>query len=266
MEANSRAKAAGLSNTLASINISLITIGLQEGNYYEAEKYLKEGQRYVNQTQDERLQIDYEHSAYELERAKKNYKKALQHLSSVYSKDSLNYNKQISQKIALIEIQHNLWKREQESIQLQKEKKFSQQLNWAFVAVIVLTIVSIITLVSLIRKKNKTNEQLSLLNNEISSKKEALDKINKHLEDIIEDRTKDLQIKNKKLSDYSSHLSHEIRGPVAASKGLLALKKDQLIDDDEFIAGVTNCVEDIDMKIHKINKDLHDPQKGSFQD
>src|SRR5690606_41921420 len=119
-------------------------------------------------------------------------------------------------------------------------------------------------LVRSIQRKAKTNKQLTVLNSEISQQKEELDWINQRLEQIIEERTKDLQHKNQKLSQYSWHLSHQIRGPIATMKGLMLLEKDKLIEWDEFIQEMDKCLEDIDYKILNINEMLHDPNVGGF--
>ena len=81
-------------------------------------------------------------------------------------------------------------------------------------------------LVTNVKRKTKTNSQLTSLNAEVLRQKDNLDRVNHHLEEIIDERTKDLQTKNKKLSDYSSYLSHQIRGPIATLKGLLNLEKE----------------------------------------
>ena len=81
--------------------------------------------------------------------------------------------------------------------------------------------------------------------------------MNRNLEQIIDERTKDLQIKNRKLSEYSSHLSHQIRGPIATMKGLMILEKESLIEEKEFITEISKCVNEIDDRIININDVLH---------
>ena len=78
-------------------------------------------------------------------------------------------------------------------------------------------------------------QKLTELNEEVSRQKDNLNRVNHHLEEIIDERTKDLQVKNKKLSEYSSYLSHQIRGPIATLKGLLNLEKEGLVDEHECI-------------------------------
>jgi hypothetical protein len=47
-------------------------------------------------------------------------------------------------------------------------------------------------------------------------------------------------------------------------KGLMLLEKDKLIDNDEFIREMSNCLEDIDDKILTINESLADPKQSGF--
>jgi light-regulated signal transduction histidine kinase (bacteriophytochrome) len=82
--------------------------------------------------------------------------------------------------------------------------------------------------------------------------------VNHHLEEIIDERTKDLQIKNKKFSDYSSYLSHQIRGPIATLRGLMNLEKEGLVDEKECIDMMDKCVSDIDQKIIEMSEMLND--------
>ena len=88
--------------------------------------------------------------------------------------------------------------------------------------------------------------------------------INQNLEEIIEVRTKDIKVKNKKLSEYSFHLSHQIRSPVATLKGLMHLDKDNLIEKDELIEQMGKCIYDLDDKIININENLNNPLKSGL--
>lgn len=264
VEANELAKANKLYNSIGSINLTLTTIYINKTQFDKAEFYRDEGIRNAELTMDGKLVQDYNYTSFQLENHRKNYRTALQYLFTVYRTDSLNYNNEVSKKIGLMEEQFKYREKEHQRKLLIERQKSSERLNWAIGAVLLLSIVVIVLLITFVRKQSKTNKQLSFLNEEISRKKESLDAINKHLEDIIEERTKDLQIKNRKLSEYSSHLSHEIRGPVAAMKGLILLENDNLIDKAEFAQEMTTCVNDIDKKIIEINQTLHNPDKESF--
>jgi len=100
----------------------------------------------------------------------------------------------------------------------------------------------ILLLVKIVRKSSNNNRELSRLNLEISKQKDNLDMINQNLEEIIEERTRDIKIKNKKLSEYSSHVSHQIRSPVATLKGLTLLEKDDLIEKAELAEQIIKCL------------------------
>jgi signal transduction histidine kinase len=135
---------------------------------------------------------------------------------------------------------------------------------WAVAVVAGLLLMLVGLLISNVKRKAKTNEQLTELNAEVSRQKDNLDRINHHLEEIIDERTKDLQIKNKKLSEYSSYLSHQIRGPIATLKGLMNLEKEGLVDQPECIKMMNKCVGEIDNKIIEMSDMLHDPVKTSL--
>jgi light-regulated signal transduction histidine kinase (bacteriophytochrome) len=122
----------------------------------------------------------------------------------------------------------------------------------------------ILLVVANVKRKAETNKSLTELNGEVSRQKDNLDRINHHLEEIIDERTKDLQIKNKKLSEYSSYLSHQIRGPIATLKGLMNLEKEGLVDKKECINMMDKCVSEIDDKIINMSDMLHDPDRAGF--
>jgi signal transduction histidine kinase len=119
-------------------------------------------------------------------------------------------------------------------------------------------------LIKNVRKSALSNKELTRLNKEVSKQKDDLDLANHNLEEIIEVRTKDLKNKNKKLSEYSSHLSHQIRSPVATLKGLLLLESDSLIEMEEFVEQIGKCINDLDDKIININENLNNPNKSSL--
>ena len=141
------------------------------------------------------------------------------------------------------------------------EKNNASQRFWLLAIVAGLLLVVIGLLMSNVRRKATTNSKLTELNDEVSRQKDNLDRINHHLEEIIDERTHDLQNKNKKLSEYSSYLSHQIRGPIATLKGLMNLEREGLVDQAECINMMDKCVSEIDEKIIEMSDMLHDPAK-----
>lgn len=257
--ANKKAKENELNNVVASINLTLTSLYTSQKKFDKAEQFLEEGKAYAELVKDPKMEQDYLYTSYELENSRGNYKKALFYLKEVYTQDSITFKNLESQKVTLFQEQAK--QREelaQNQLRLEQEKR-KTILFWASCIVLTLSCVVIILLVMNVKKKAKTNLQLQALNDEVSLQKENLDRINHNLEQIIAERTLDLQIKNKKLSAYSSHLSHQIRSPIATMKGLILLQQENLIEKEEFIKEMAKCVNEIDDKILNINKSLHDP-------
>jgi len=255
--ANHKAKENELNNTVASINLTLTAIFIGQREYNKAEEYLIEGQAYAQIVKDTKLEQDYLKTYYELEAKRENYKQALFYLKQVYKQDSVDFKELVSRKFGLFEEQQKFLEKEKETLVLLERQKTNRVIYWATVLVLGLACVVISLLIMNVKKKAKTNKKLQELNDEISIHTRNLDQANHTLEATIEERTKDLQVKNRKLSEYSSHLSHEIRSPIATMKGLLVLEREKLIEDKELIKEVEKCVNDIDDKIMNINKMLH---------
>jgi signal transduction histidine kinase len=181
-----------------------------------------------------------------------------------YKQDSLKYVSNVTDKISLLESQHNQLEKQKESELIIARQRYTQTLFLASSIVALLAFFVIFLLIKNMKKTQLTNNELTRLNQEISTQKDDLDRTNQNLEEIIEDRTKDLKIKNKKLSEYSSHLSHQIRSPVATLKGLMLLENDNLIDQGEFVEQMAKCINDLDDKIMNINENLNNPTKSSL--
>ncbi len=261
-EAITKAKQGDFNVIVAGTNITLSDVYIAQNRYEEAEKSIAEGMIYAEMIKDDRLVHDFLYISYTLENKRKNYKKALDFIRKVYVIDSVTYINNTSEKYKLQDA-----KNKQETLRYENEQKQKNRmlLLWAGGIVSTLLAMVVFLLIGNVRKKAQTNKKLTLLNKEIVQQKEDLDRINHNLEEIIDERTRDLKIKNKKLSEYSSHLSHQIRGPVATLKGLLNLEKEGLIERGEVIEQVEKCVNDIDDKILNINEMLHDPQKYGFR-
>ncbi|WP_407428776.1 tetratricopeptide repeat protein [Arcticibacter sp.] len=257
LESIQNAKQNELNSTVASINLTLTAIYINQGRFAKAEEALNEGKAYTELVKDAKLQQDYTFTSYQLEYKRKNYKQALEYLRQVYTQDSIQFNNIESQKIGLLQEQQRHMEREKQTLILIERQKTNRVMLWASVIVLILLAAVIMLLYLNNKKKAKTNKQLQTLNDEVSLQKENLDRINHNLEEIITERTLDLQIKNKKLSDYSAHLSHQIRSPIATMKGLMMLEEDHLIENEEFVKEIGKCINDIDDKIRNINANLH---------
>jgi signal transduction histidine kinase len=261
LEANKRAKELDLNEPVASIDLTLADLYIDQGKYNEAEKAITEGITFAIIVKSEKMQDDFKLTSYTLALKRKNYESALRYLQDIHKKDSAIYMKSNSTQInvKLEEVNQRAKTRENEQRQAYDRVKF-----WAVAIVAGLLSILVGLLISNVKRKTTTNAQLTSLNAEVSRQKDNLDRINHHLEEIIDERTQDLQTKNKKLSEYSSYLSHQIRGPIATLKGLLNLEKEGLVDQQECIRMMNKSVTDIDDKIIEMSEMLHDPGKASM--
>jgi tetratricopeptide (TPR) repeat protein len=259
-----KAKSLDLNQPVSQINLTLAEMYIAEEDFKKAEGCLTEGKAYTSLGQNEQMKHSYQLTSYKLELKRKNYEQALNYLQIIYKQDSIDYKSRNSAALSLYQANYRQdeLKREKEQIML-RQKYDRARLIGAVVLAIFLTLV-IVLLVSNVKRKAQTNKKLTELNAEISIQKDNLDRINHHLEEIIDERTKDLQLKNRKLSDYSSHLSHQIRGPIATLKGLMNLEREGLVSQEECIQMMIKCVSEIDDKIVDMSDMLHNPERAGF--
>lgn len=264
LQANKEAKNKDLNTSISNIDLTLSSIYIVKKMYNEAQKYLDEGIAFARITKDERLEANFTYNAYQLEFHRKNYERALFHLHTIYERDSTVQTTMLTSDLSLMQEQHEQQEKQRENELIIERQKNDRVKFWWAVSGSGLLLIVIALLVGNVKRKAKTNVRLTELNSEVSRQKDNLDRINHHLEEIIDERTRDLQIKNKKLSEYSSYLSHQIRGPIATLKGLMNLEKEGLVDQKECISMMDKCVSDIDEKIIDMSDILHDPKRTSF--
>jgi tetratricopeptide (TPR) repeat protein len=261
LEANAAAKHLDLNEPIASIDLTLASLYMNQQKFDEAEKIVKEGVAYTQLINDPKLEYDYKHTNYELAYNRKNYNEALFYLREIYRVDSATFKTNTSVQMKLIEATRKQEEQIKENERVAERQAYDRTKFWAVTIVAGLLLVVIGLLVGNVKRKAKTNSQLTLLNGEVSRQKDNLDRINHHLEEIIDERTKDLQIKNRKLSEHSSYLSHQIRGPIATLRGLINLEKEGLVDQHECISMMDKCVSEIDEKIIDMSDMLHNPSR-----
>ncbi|MDB5090369.1 MAG: hypothetical protein JWR09_4363 [Mucilaginibacter sp.] len=264
LEANREAKQLDLNITVASIDLTFADIYIAQNKFKEAEKSIREGLTCARIIKNSVIESDFILTSYQLELKRKNYKAAVYILKDIYHKDSVIYKENSKTQINVKLEQVKQQARQKENEFLLERQKYDLVKFWGVAIVAGLLMVLVGLLISNVKRKAKTNDQLTNLNAEVSRQKDNLDRINHHLEEIIDERTKDLQVKNKKLSEYSSYLSHQIRGPIATLKGLMNLEKEGLVDQAECIKMMNKCVSEIDNKIIEMSDMLHDPVKTSL--
>jgi tetratricopeptide (TPR) repeat protein len=264
LAANKAAKERDLNKPVASTNLTLASLYIAQKRFDDAEKIVREGQAYSKAVKDEKLESDYNYTIYQLEAKRKNYERALYYLQMIFRQDSTIYTSNESTQISMLQEQFKQQARQRENELIIQRQQNDRIKFWAVTIVAGLLLVVIALLISNVKRKTLTNTKLTELNEEVSRQKDNLDRVNHHLEEIIDERTKDLQIKNKKLSEYSSYLSHQIRGPIATLRGLMNLEKEGLVDEKECINMMDKCVSDIDQKIIEMSEMLNDTSKKVF--
>ncbi|WP_183562771.1 tetratricopeptide repeat protein [Mucilaginibacter sp. SP1R1] len=264
LQANNAAKHQDMNESIASINLTLASLYINQKRFDDAEKTVKEGVTYAQLFKDPKLDYDYKHTTYELEYNRKNYERALYYLREIYKVDSTTYRSNTSVQMNLIETKRKQEEQIKENERVAERQAYDRSRFWAVTTVAGLLLIVIGLLVGNVKRKAKTNAQLTMLNGEVSRQKDNLDRINHHLEEIIDERTKDLQIKNKKLSEHSSYLSHQIRGPIATLRGLINLEKEGLVEQQECIDMMDKCVSEIDEKIIEMSDMLHNPSQDTI--
>jgi tetratricopeptide (TPR) repeat protein len=258
IEANKKAKEKDLNEAVASIDLTLALVYTAKNKFIQAQRVLTEGMAYAKIINDQKLEHDIYYTNFQLEYKRKNWKGAIEYLRAVYRQDSLDTKDILNSQLMLDEVKHKQEEQQNLANLQEKENQYERVRFWGVTSVAGLLLVAIGLLVSNVKSKAKANLQLIELNAEVSRQKDNLDKVNHHLEEIIDERTKDLQVKNKKLSDYSSYLSHQIRGPIATLKGLLNLEREGLVDEKECINMMDRCVSEIDEKIIETSEMMHD--------
>lgn len=205
-------------------------------------------------------------------------------------KDSL-FNEQKNTDIARIESLYALSGVQKENELLQKEQEINQSklgqntiqienqnnILIALFVCLILTILAAIFWYLYTQRKHKTLYILQKLNTEISQQKEKIEKqalelektnkeigsINLSLENLVEKRTKKIQVQNKKLRDYAFANSHEVRAPLSNLLGLINISSHKNITKEE-IENINEkiCYSASELKkvITKVNKLLKEEQ------
>lgn len=257
-EAFAKAQAQNLNYTVAGIDLTLTNVYLNLNQFDKAEETLKSGFKYAKVMQNHDLENDYTYAFFQLEYKKKNYFEALNYLKKNYTQDSAYYRQSFSKRITLASDLFTQLENRRKNERTIAQQKYATTLFGASTIVAGLLLALAFLLFINVKRTKKSNKELTRLNAEVSLQKENLDRINHHLEDIIDERTRDLKVKNKTLSDYSLHLSHQVRGPIATLKGIVYLQENDLINQAECIKLIKTCVFNIDDQIISMSKMLNE--------
>jgi tetratricopeptide (TPR) repeat protein len=264
LDASKAAKKLDLNESIARIDLVLTDLYIVQNKFDDAEKTIAEGLTLSDIVKSKKTAFDLKYMSYLLDLKRKKYQPALAILTDLYKQDSTVAKQNTAAEITGVSERVKQEANLKENELLKQREAYDRIRFWSVLIMAALLLVLVGVLVNNVKRKKRTNSQLTSLNEEVSRQKDNLDRINHHLEEIIDERTKDLQVKNKKLSEYSSYLSHQIRGPIATLKGLMNLEKEGLVDQPECIRMMNKCVGEIDDKIIEMSDMLHDPGRSGF--
>lgn len=110
------------------------------------------------------------------------------------------------------------------------------------------------------KELEEKNERISMQAEELNAFNDSLNALNENLEKTVIQRTNELVVKNKKLSDYAFLNAHNLRAPVANIKGLMQLLDLDLTPEerDDYIQKLKQQVEDVDTVLYDINQRLRE--------
>jgi hypothetical protein len=107
--------------------------------------------------------------------------------------------------------------------------------------------------IELFEKSNEIETQ----NEELIQSQENLFQLNNHLEQIVQERTEEIEKKNERLIRYAYSNAHHLRGPVARVLGLIHLSKlENSLDYPFLFQKIEEQTKEIDEVVKSINKEL----------
>lgn len=111
-----------------------------------------------------------------------------------------------------------------------------------------------------LRNEELSNLKITLVNQntQIEEQKREVEKLNNDLNNLIEQRTMQIEARNKMLAEYAFVNAHVLRGPLSRVLGLLNLMQlEQSNYSTERVKEVQRAAKEMDLIIRKINDVLH---------
>jgi GAF domain len=130
---------------------------------------------------------------------------------------------------------------------------------------------SIKTLLTKIQLQNheltEQSKEIELMNRELILLNEELLTINETLEDMVRQRTLELEVQNKQLTEYAFINSHVLRAPLSRILGLSYLISDEVsVKDKHLVNALISSSRELDAIINKIAELLYDGNNLSRED
>jgi signal transduction histidine kinase len=191
-------------------------------------------------------------------------------------KDSL-FNLNTSRQLSELQTKYDSEQKERENQLLKKDVESKSLIIYSSIIIIVLLITFSIILYRFYRAKLKNNEILQELHQQLLEQKEELlsqsedlhrantevRDVNENLERTVGNRTRQLQIQNEKLKQYSFSNAHRVRGPLARILGLLEIIEMEGDDNKDLKSNIKHlhlAAKELDDIIRELNKILEEDQ------
>jgi len=259
-------KETGETRSLIQTYQQIAEVYLSKRDYTQSERYLKQSIALASAIKVPDLQVRNYLRYSHLDSLRGDFRQALIHLSKHNAlKDSV-YNILKAEQIARLQTIYETESRDLENQQLKNDKKMrDEQIKSQRITLIAISAGLLLTgvlTVILYRQRKKILFQ----KNAIEIQAEALLKLNTELQELnktlearIEERTQQLTLQNKRITEYTFINAHKLRSPVASILGLINLLEQKNIDDRESILKhLKTCGEQLDKVIHEVSRDLEE--------
>jgi signal transduction histidine kinase len=110
---------------------------------------------------------------------------------------------------------------------------------------------------TLLTKVRLNSQEIERQNEELKNQQAQLNELNKHLGDLVDQKTRNIKLQNEMLIRYSYTNAHKVRGPVARILGLIQVSKmDSNLDYTWFFNKVESETKTIDEIVKGIAREL----------
>ena len=112
---------------------------------------------------------------------------------------------------------------------------------------------------------NEQKEEILGQSEELKTLNSSLNDLNSNLETLVRERTEELTMKNRVLSQYAFDNAHKLRAPLARILGLAQLFNYQIEvkEESNVLKMIEESAEELDRIVININKNLEDQNKSS---
>ncbi|NOS57407.1 MAG: hypothetical protein HOP37_14275, partial [Cyclobacteriaceae bacterium] len=144
---------------------------------------------------------------------------------------------------------------QQMEIRVQQMEIDEKNQKQKFFMIIVATGSALLLVIGLLyRKQLKDHRQLKEQKAEIEAQSDEILSINNNLENIVKDRTKELENKNKALADYAFITAHKLRSPLSTILGLVDLMHKMNVPEEDkiLIKHLDQSAKNLDVIIHDV--------------